>query len=97
MNLLWSEEASDSLASIYFYILKHSPQNAVMVIDKIIELAETLSDQRFEYSIDPIINKQKFRHISIWSYKIIYERNLDTIIILDIFDSRQNPEMLDKY
>lgn len=97
MNLVWSKEASNSLATIYFYILEDSPQNAAMVIDKIIELAETLQDERFEYSIDPIINKQRFRHISIWSYKIIYERNADNVVILDIFDGRQNPKKLDKY
>ena len=62
MNLVWSQEASDSLAAIYFYILKDSPQNAVMVIDK-----------------------------------IIYERNSEDIIILDIFDGKQNPSKLDKY
>ena len=38
MNLVWSEEASNSLAKIYFYIFKDSPQNAEMVVDKIIEL-----------------------------------------------------------
>ena len=97
MNLVWSEEASNSLSAIYFYILDGSPQNAAMVIDKIFELAETLQDDRFEYSIDPIINKQKFRHISIWNYKIIYERSLDDIIILDIFYGKQNPKKLDKY
>lgn len=97
MNLVWSKEASNSLAKIYLYILKDSPQNAVMVVDKIIELVETLQDEKIEYSIDPLIDKQKFRHISIWSYKIIYERNSDSVIILDIFDGRQNPEKLDKY
>ncbi len=97
MNLIWSEEASNSLAEIYFYILKDSPQNATMVVDKIIGLVQTLQDERFEYAIDPIINKQKFRHISIWSYKIIYERNNEGIIILDIFDGRQNPKKLDKF
>lgn len=95
--LVWSESASDSLAKIYFYIMLDSPQNAVMVIDKIIELAETLQDSRFQYAIDPIINKEKFRHITIWSYKIIYETTLENVIILDIFDGRQNPEKLKKY
>ncbi len=42
MNLVWSEESSNSLARIYFYILQDSPQNAEMVINKIIELAEDL-------------------------------------------------------
>ena len=97
MNLVWSEEVSNSLKNIYFYILKDSPHNAVMVIDKIIELAATLQDKRFEYAIDPIINKQKYRHISIWSYKIIYERNSEDTIILDLFYGRQNPNKLDKY
>lgn len=97
MQLVWSEEASNSLANIYFYILEDSPQNAEIVVEKIIDLAESLQDERFEYSIDPIINKQKFRHISIWSYKIIYERNSELVIILDIFDGRQNPKKLNKY
>lgn len=97
MTVIWSNEASSSLAAIYFYILKDSPQNATMVVDKIIGLVQTLQDERFEYAIDPIINKEKFRHISIWSYKIIYERNNEGIIILDIFDGRQNPKKLDKY
>ena len=68
-----------------------------MVVDTIIELAEDLKDERFEYSLDPIINKQKFRPISIWSYKIIYERSFENVIILDIFDARQNPDKLNKY
>jgi toxin ParE1/3/4 len=97
MNLVWSQEASNSLAEIYFYILKDSPQNAMMVVDKIIGLVQALQNERFEYAIDPIINKEKFRHISIWSYKIIYERTEEEIIILDIFDGRQNPKKLDKY
>ena len=47
--------------------------------------------------MDPIINKEKFRHISIWTYKIIYERTADKVIILDIFSGRQNPDKLKKY
>nr|WP_315158876.1 type II toxin-antitoxin system RelE/ParE family toxin [uncultured Flavobacterium sp.] len=97
MILLWSEEASNSLAAIYFYILKDSPQNAEKVVSKIIDLAETLINENFEYAIDPIINKQKFRHISVWSYKILYERTADSVIILDVFDGRQNPNKLDKF
>lgn len=97
MKVVWSQEAKNSLSSIYFYILADSPQNALMVVDKIIELVETLQDERFEYSKDPIVNKEKFRHISIWSYKIIYERTGNKVIILDIFNGRQNPDKLKKY
>jgi hypothetical protein len=55
------------------------------VLNKIIDLAESLQDERYDYAIDPIINKEKFRHISIWTYKIIYERTTNKVLILDIF------------
>lgn len=95
--VIWSQEARNSLSAIYGYIYEDSPQNAEMVLDKIIELAESLQDERYEYSIDPIINKEKFRHISIWSYKIIYERTSRGVLILDIFNGKQNPDKLNKY
>jgi toxin ParE1/3/4 len=97
MNVIWSQEARKSLSEIYNYIFEDSPQNAEMVLDKIIELADSLHYERYEFAIDPIINKKKFRHISIWSYKIIYERTEDKVLILDIFNRKQNPDKLKKY
>ncbi|UQD54980.1 type II toxin-antitoxin system RelE/ParE family toxin [Flavobacterium sp. K5-23] len=97
MTVVWSKEAKDSLSKIYLYILDDSPQNAEMVLDKIITLAESLNDSRYEFAMDPIINKERFRHISIWSYKIIYERKQDSVLILDIFNGKQNPSLLNKY
>ncbi|WP_367771824.1 type II toxin-antitoxin system RelE/ParE family toxin [Flavobacterium sp. WC2421] len=97
MTVVWSKEAKDSLSKIYYYILEDSPQNAEMVLDKIIALAESLHDSRYEFAIEPIINKERFRHISIWSYKIIYERKLDFVLIIDIFNGKQNPNRLNKY
>jgi toxin ParE1/3/4 len=97
MTVVWSKEAKASLSKIYFYILEDSPQNAELVLDKIITLAESLHDERYEFAIDPIINKERFRHISIWSYKIIYERKQDSVLILDVFNGKQNPNHLNKY
>ena len=76
MNLVWSEQAADYLSKIYEYILSESPENAIIFIDEIITLSESLLDKSFEYPIDPIINKLKFRHICIWSYKVIYEKTI---------------------
>jgi hypothetical protein len=33
------------------------------VLNKIIDLAESLQDERYDYAIDPIINKEKFRQV----------------------------------
>lgn len=97
MIVIWSQEAKKSLSEIYNFIFEDSPQNAEKVLNKIIDLAESLLDERYEYSIDPIINKEKFRHLSIWSYKVIYERTKNGVLILDIFNGKQNPDKLKKY
>ncbi len=97
MIVIWSHEAKKSLSEIYNYIFEDSPQNAEKVLNKIIDVAELLQNERYEYSIDPIINKEKFRHISIWSYKIISERTKNEVLILDIFNGKQNPVKLKKY
>ena len=97
MKVIWSQEAKISLSEIYNYIFEDSPQNAEKVLNEIIDVAESLHDERYEFAIDPIINKEKFRHISIWSYKIIYERTKDKVLILDIFNGKQNPHKLKKY
>ena len=97
MNVVWSEQAKESLQNIYFYIYSKSPQNAASVLDALLALGESLADQKKEFSLDPIINKQKFKHISLWSYKIIYERTEGQVIILDVFDGRQDPAKLLNY
>lgn len=88
---------NDSLTSIYDYIYERSPQNAMNVLDKLLELGNSLADDFVLYSIDPIINKQNFRHISLWSYKLIYEIQNDKVVILEVFDGRQNPDKLDSF
>jgi plasmid stabilization system protein ParE len=97
MIVIWSQEAKKSLSEIYNYIFEDSPQNEEKVLNKIIDVAESLQNECYEYSIDPIINKEKFRHISIWSYKIIYKRTKNEVLILDILNEKQNPIKLKKY
>ncbi|AZB22259.1 type II toxin-antitoxin system RelE/ParE family toxin [Kaistella haifensis] len=93
----WSEEAKESLADIYDYIFESSPKNAEYVIETLLELGNTLKDSRFDYSKDLIINSDRFRFIPKWSYKIIYERKNNEVRIIDVFGTKQNPEILKKY
>lgn len=94
MKVSWSEKARESLANIYDYIYPHSPQNAEKVIDTLLETGNTLGDKRFEYAKDPVIQKEKYRFIPKWSYKIIYERTKTSVIILDVFHTKQNPDRI---
>lgn len=97
MKVVWSEKAKISLANIYDYIFQASPQNAEKVIITLLNLANQLSDNRFTYSKDLIINKERYRFIPKWSYKIIYERTENEVIILDIFNTKQNQENLKEF
>jgi plasmid stabilization system protein ParE len=96
MKVLWSDQAKENLAQIYDYIFEDSPQNAENVIETLIEIGNSLSDKRFDYSKDLIINEERFKSIPKWSYKIVYERTEDEVIILDVFNTNQNPEKLKK-
>ena len=94
MKVVWSKQARNSLAQIYDYIYEDSPQNAVMVFDTLFDLGNSLADARFDYSKDLIINEERFKFIPKWNYKIIYERKENEVVILEIFNTNQNPDKL---
>lgn len=96
-NVKWSDEAKESLANIYDYIFENSPQNAEHVILTLLELGNSLEDSRFDYSQDLLMDDNRFRFITKWSYKIIYERKNNEVRIIDVFATKQNPEILKKY
>ena len=59
MKVLWSEQARNSLANIYEYIYQDSPEAAEKVLDTLTMKANTLSDSRVEYPIDPVLDNEK--------------------------------------
>ena len=94
MKVVWTDEAKFSLLDIYNFILTQSIQNAVMVIDVLTDLGESLSDEKLEYSKDLILDDERYKSVSKWSFKIIYERTEKEVIILAIFNSNQSPGKL---
>jgi plasmid stabilization system protein ParE len=96
LKVVWSNQAKFSLLEIYEFIAKHSMQNAVMVIETLTALGESLSNENLEYSKDIILDDERFRSVTKWSFKIVYERTKSKVIILDVFNSHQNPKKLIK-
>ena len=96
MEVLWRKKACDELEAIYKNIKKESPQNAVLVFNGIYDLATSLSDFPNKFPIEPLINIEKVRYAVIWSFKIIYAVEKDSIIILRVFNTKQNPKKLKK-
>lgn len=91
MNVVWSEQAKNSLADIYDFIYEDNPSAAQKVLEVLLDKANSLNDERIEYPKDPYANSEKFRFILQWSYKIIYERTEEKVIIIDVFHTKQDP------
>ncbi len=96
MKVLWSKKASNELESIYKYIKKDSSQNAILVFNEIYDLAISLSNFPFKFPKDPAINDEKVRFAVIWSYKIIYSVEKESVVILRVFNTKQNSDKLKK-
>jgi toxin ParE1/3/4 len=94
MKVLWSKKASNELEAIYNYIKKGSPQNAILVFNGIYDLANSLPNFPYKFPVEPIINIEKVRFAAIWSFKIIYSVEKESVVILRIFNTKQNPKKL---
>lgn len=79
---------------IIFMKIVQKTQNTFF--DSLLELGDSLKDERFDFSRELIIDDDKYRFIPKWSYKIIYERKTNKVIIIDVFNSKQNPDKLSK-
>ena len=94
MEVVWRKKAANELQDIYNYIKKESPQNAVLVFNSVYDLVISLIDFPFKFPKEPTINIEKVRFAVIYSYKIIYAVEKDKIIILRIFNTKQNPKKI---
>lgn len=94
MEVIWRKKASDELESIYKYIKKESPQNALLVFNAIFDLALSLSNFPYKFPVEPTININNIRYAVIWSYKIIYSIEESNILILRVFNTKQNPKKI---
>ncbi|MCD7971138.1 MAG: type II toxin-antitoxin system RelE/ParE family toxin [Candidatus Azobacteroides sp.] len=97
MKISWTKEAVEDLDIIYQYYKKISPVIADRIYDRIITEAEILMTFPEIASIEPLLADKKplARSLIINRiFKVIYYLAKDSIIITNIWDCRQNPELL---
>ena len=94
MNVVWRKKAISELDSIYKYICKDSPQNAILVFNSVLNLVESLPNFPLKFPIEPILNQINIRFAVLWSYKIVYLIEKNEIIILRVFNTKQKPKKL---
>lgn len=98
MIVLWSKRAYDELEAIYNYILKKqkSPQNAVLVFNSIFDLANSLPEFPYKYPAESLLKNPNVRYAVIWSFKIVYAIDENSIVILRVFNTNQSLAKLKK-
>jgi len=96
LKVLFRKKAFFELEAIYIYIQKESPQNAIFVFNSIFDLTQSLIDFPYKFPKEPIINNEKVRFVAIWNSKIIYAIENDSVVILRIFNTHQNPNQINK-
>ena len=96
MNIVWQKQASKDLVAIFKHIESESPQNALMVFGSIIEQVGKLKLFPYKFPKEHSIITGDVRFAVIWSFKIVYAIEVNTILVLRIFNTKQNPKKLKK-
>ncbi|MGF1637976.1 MAG: type II toxin-antitoxin system RelE/ParE family toxin [Cyclobacteriaceae bacterium] len=99
LKIIWDIEAKKSLRNIYNYIKsRESVEVAKKVREAISSQARSLNDfpEKFERENHLEAESGNYRYKVIWSYKIIFEVNEESIFILDIFHTSRDPTSINK-
>jgi len=94
-SLYWTSEAKKDLKPIFDYVRQiESRERALYVVAGIRTKAQETLIFPTKHALDPYINRDNVRFVVKWSYKIVFEIKEDTVRILSIFHTAQNPNRL---
>lgn len=97
-SVIWSKQAHKSIKDIHSFIAQDSSKGAAIVVNKIFKTGTALKHFPNGHPIDIRLHGLSFsyRVVSIWSYQIIFTVDEDNhrVIIVQVFDARQNPSKL---
>lgn len=92
MEVIWSRRAIKSLKAIWEFYNQHSHSAAVKMVNGIKKKGDALSTRVLHQSEEHL---QLGQYRAVFKYfKIIYKVENDRVLILQIFDARQNPDKL---
>jgi len=94
MKIIWHSRATQDLNKSIQFISERSPQNALVVLDSLLKLIDSLSVFPYKYPMEPIYNNKDIRFVTKWSFKIVYRIDKNSLIILRIFNTKKRPESL---
>ena len=91
LKIIWTNQAKESLKSIYNYYKEKSLQGAKNVKLDLLQSPKTIYFSK-QYQVDDI--NPEYRRIVIRDYKVLYKEENGVIQVMDIISTRQSPEIL---
>ncbi len=94
VEVIWSKTATEQLKrSVQFIQQERGLYYAELVLSKILSAVNYLEEFPKIGTKEPLLKSRKieYRFIIVWSYKIIYSKNKDKIIISRVFHTSQKP------
>lgn len=89
IQLEWSNEALEDIESIATYIEKDSPFYAKSVVSQFFEKAEIIKDFVELGRIVPELNDSTIREIFVYSYRLIYKIDSNTILFVAVIHGKR--------
>lgn len=89
MKLLWTKESLIKLQEIETYISSDNPDVAIELIDKIILLAESLTENPEKGRIVPELSLSQIRELIYKNYRLVYLLKKNSIEILTVFEGHR--------
>lgn len=89
MKIFWTKEALLRLQEIEKYIAKDNPIVAVEFVDKLISVAETISDNPEKGRVVPELALDNIRELLHKNYRIVYLVKKNSLDILTVFEGHQ--------
>ena len=93
MTIKWYIEAAGDLDKIYNYYVTRNPRVAAMLYNKILDSVEILKTQPYVAAIEQILIDcpEDYRSLIVGNYKVVYFIKDNLVLIVQVFDCRQNP------
>lgn len=89
IQLEWSNEALEDIESIATFIEKDSPFYAKSVVTKFFEKAEIIKDFIELGRIVPELGDSSIREIFVYSYRLIYKIDSNTVLFVAVIHGKR--------
>lgn len=88
LSIVWSQEAFISLREIHEYYFRLNPAAADRIREEVVSAVSNLKYTK-QYQLDEF--NPDYRRLIVRHYKVFYKIKGQEIRVLEIFDTRQNP------